>query len=176
VLVEPGGDALFVLTSAPTAGYVYQAWGHVRDDWEPGSDAQLTSLGTSSEAVFSVAPEGFAALYLSLEPDGGSVQPTEALAHVPLTTPPATAPLEILAPQNGATVSTDRVIVQGRVISTPSRLYYRLNDDQAVATPVAGLNFTFTVSGLRLGANTLEVNAIIGNTTVEARLTLFYEP
>jgi hypothetical protein len=175
-LVQPAGEVLFVLASRPEPGRVYQAWGHVRDDWEPDSGEQLTPLGSSRDNVFRVTSAGFASLYLSLEPPGGSAQPTEALARVPLTSPPPAAPLELLSPEDGASVSEDRVIVQGRVGTPLTALSYRLNGGEAVTTPVAGLAFTFTVSGLRPGENTLELSATVGDTPLEARLTLFYTP
>lgn len=176
VLLEPGGDALFVLTSRPAAGRVYQAWGHATDDWEPGSGEPLTPLGTSDRAVFEVSPGGFASLYLSLEPAGGSVQPTEALAHVSLQNPPPRAPLELLTPEDGMSVTTDRVIVSGRLQGTVSTLRYRVNGGEPVTTPVAGTRFSFTASGLRPGENTLEVTARLAGEPLSARVTVVYTP
>ena len=85
VLARPSGGALFVLGKAPPPGQSYQAWGHVGNDWEPGSDEQLTSLEVSNSPVFEVATQKFTALYLSLEPVGGSPQPTYPISRVSLS-------------------------------------------------------------------------------------------
>ncbi|MEM7735251.1 MAG: anti-sigma factor [Deinococcota bacterium] len=65
------GDVLVVLEAAPPRGQVYQAW-------QVALDQESTSLGTASERAF-VVPEGTeigASFALTLEPDGGSNQPT----------------------------------------------------------------------------------------------------
>lgn len=79
VLLLPDGRALFVLREETEPGRTYQAWGH--------TGAQLVSLELSSRPVFEVSYGGFDALYLSLEPAGGSDQPTIALVELALAEP-----------------------------------------------------------------------------------------
>ncbi len=74
VLLLPDGRALFVLREPPAAGRAYQAWGHTGDG--------LASLVVSERPVFEVLGRGFEALYLSLEPKGGSPQPTTPLGRL----------------------------------------------------------------------------------------------
>ena len=76
VLVLPNGRALFVLAQPLPAGETYQAWGH--------REGEQTSLGVFETAVFEVGYTGFEAVGVSLEPTGGSVQPTRPLGKVPL--------------------------------------------------------------------------------------------
>ncbi|MEM6431300.1 MAG: hypothetical protein AAF708_18830 [Deinococcota bacterium] len=70
------GDVLVVLEAAPPRGQVYQAW--QVDPNQTNSDQEATSLGTASERAF-VVPEGTeigASFVLTLEPEGGSSQPS----------------------------------------------------------------------------------------------------
>jgi hypothetical protein len=76
VLLLPDGRTLFVLREPPAAGRAYQAWGHTGDG--------LASLVVSERPVFEVPGRGFEALYLSLEPRGGSPQPTTPLGRLDL--------------------------------------------------------------------------------------------
>ena len=76
VLLLPDGRALFVLREPPSRGNAYQAWGHTGED--------LASLVVSERPVFEVPWQGFDALYLSLEPPGGSPSPTVRLGRVGL--------------------------------------------------------------------------------------------
>ncbi len=76
VLVLPDGRALFVLAQPLPAGETYQAWGH--------QGGKQTSLGVFETAVFEVAYTGFEAVGVSLEPAGGSAQPTRPLGKIPL--------------------------------------------------------------------------------------------
>ena len=175
---RPGADdkVLFVLQSPP-AGRTYQAWGHTSSDWDPDRGETLTSLRTSRDNVFEVDAQGFASLYLSLEPVGGSPQPTEALSKVSLLNPVASAPLEITSPEDGASVSAPTLIVSGVVDPSITGLSYTLNGGAATETTAANNRFSFTVSGLREGRNTLEVRA--ANETgerVTRSVQVFYTP
>lgn len=174
VLLEPEGRALFVLDEAPGRGRAYQAWGHTRDDWEPGSSKQLISLEVSKDNVFDVATQDFAALYLSLEPSQGSPQPTQPLSRVSLGEPaPATA-LEIAGPEEGATLISDSVIVSGSVGDGVTNLSYTLNGGTPVQTSVAANRFTFTATGLQKGANTVEVTAAVDDQQVTDTVTVTF--
>ncbi|MCX7600615.1 MAG: anti-sigma factor [Meiothermus sp.] len=70
------GPCLMVLKEPPPAGKVYQAWGRK-------SGADPVSLGVFSGRVFETNYEGFDFMGVSLEPPGGSPQPTEPLGRVP---------------------------------------------------------------------------------------------
>jgi anti-sigma-K factor RskA len=155
VLVSDG-NALFVLATAPSRGQTYQAWGHTNAEWEPGSTEQLTSLSISGDNVFEVSTEQFVALYLSLEPAGGSPQPTQPLTRVSLRNPIANAPLEITQPANGATVNASSLIVRGVVDNTVTQLSYSVNGGESLETTFGNNRFTFTVS-LSEGENTIMV-------------------
>jgi RNA polymerase sigma-70 factor (ECF subfamily) len=76
VLLLPDGRALFVLREPPARGSAYQAWGHTEND--------LASLTVSERPVFEVQWAGYDSLYLSLEPPGGSVEPTVPLGRTNL--------------------------------------------------------------------------------------------
>ena len=156
VLARPG-DALFVLGKAPPAGQSYQAWGHSSNDWEPGSSERLTSLEVSNSPVFAVATQKFTALYLSLEPLGGSPQPTYPLSRISLSDPVATTPLQLTSPADGAVLGRASVIVTGIVAANITDLSYTLNGEKKQTT-TAGSRFSFTVS-LEPGTNTLSVRA-----------------
>lgn len=174
VLLEPEGRALFVLDQAPARGQAYQAWGHTSSDWEPGSSEQLVSLEVSKDNVFAVATQEFAALYLSLEPSQGSLQPTHPLSRVSLSEPvPATA-LEIADPVDGATLVSDSVIVSGPVGDGVTDLSYTLNGSTPIQTSVAANRFIFTVTGLQKGANTIEVTAAVDDQQVTDAVTVTY--
>lgn len=157
VLVS-GENALFVLASAPVRGGAYQAWGHTNAEWKPGSTEQLTSLQVSNDNIFEISTGQFAALYLSLEPSGGSPQPTQPLTRVSLRNPIATSPLEITQPVNGTTVNSSSIIVSGVVDNTVTLLRYSLNGGESVETTFGNNSFTFTVS-LVEGENTITVEA-----------------
>ena len=172
VLLEPQGRALFVLNSAPGRGHVYQAWGHTDDDWQPGGGEQLVSLAVSRDAVFTVPGGGFAALYLSLEPAGGSPQPTRPLSRVSLAATEPATPLAVVSPADGTALTADTVIVRGAVAEGVTGLQYRLNGGAFTRTGAAGGSFVFTVTGLRAGANTLEVRASFGGRELSEVVTL----
>lgn len=157
VLTRPGGAALFVLGEAPPEGRSYQAWGHTSNDWEPGSEVRLTSLGVSDDPIFEVATGTFAALYVSLEPVGGSPQPTYALSRVSLGEPVVSAPLSVTTPADGSVISGDSVIVTGLVDASVANLSYVLNGTSKQTT-TAGSRFSFTAT-LQRGVNTLIVRA-----------------
>lgn len=70
------GPCLMVLREPPPPGRVYQAWGRKNGE-EP------VSLGVFSGRVFETDYEGFDFMGVSLEPPGGSPQPTEPLGRVP---------------------------------------------------------------------------------------------
>ena len=158
VLTRPDGDALFVLGERPPAGQSYQAWGHTNDDWEPGSSDRLTSLKVSNGSVFEVETQNFAALYLSLEPPGGSPQPTYPISRVSLGEPVATSPLRITSPADGAVLEQPSVIVTGVVAPDITELSYSFNSEQRQTTTAAGSRFSFTLS-LEPGVNTLSIRA-----------------
>jgi anti-sigma-K factor RskA len=151
-------QALFVLANSPARGQAFQAWGHTNANWEPGSTEQLTSLSVSDDNVFEVGTGQFAALYVSLEPSGGSPQPTQPLTRVSLRNPVATSPLEITQPANGTTVNSSSVIISGLVDNTVTVLSYRLNGGESVKTTFANNSFTFTAL-LREGQNTIVIEA-----------------
>lgn len=176
VLLEPEGQALFVLDRAPGRGRAYQAWGHTSDDWEPGSSEQLVSLKVSRDKVFAVTTREFAALYLSLEPARGSSQPTQPLSRLSLGEAAPTAPLEIIRPANGAVVSVASVIVSGSVETGMTGLSYTVNGGRPTQTSVAGQRFFFTVAGLQRGLNTVEVSASFGERVVTETVAITYTP
>lgn len=159
-VLRDDGRAVFVLLDAPPRGAVYQAWGHTSNEWEPGGDERLTSLHVSRTPVFEVETGPFAALYLSVEPRGGSDQPTHPVARVSLLDPVADRPLVIVQPESGA-ATQGSVIVQGVVDSTVASVRYSLNDGAPVDVAVAGSRFVFTLADLRPGLNTVSVSATL---------------
>lgn len=170
LLTRPDGGALFVLGQPPADGRSYQAWGHTNDDWEPGSREQLTSLGVSRDPVFEVETQSYAALYLSLEPAGGSLQPTYPLSRVSLLEPVATSPLSVTSPTDGSIIDQTSVIVTGVVDTNVTELSYVLNGEARQTTTV-GSRFTFTAT-LRRGENTLVVRAKSPEGVAATTLTL----
>ncbi len=76
VLISPRDYALFVLDTPPPAGKSYQAWGRVNDT--------VTSLAISEERLIPIKTDGFERVGVSLEPLGGSPQPTEPLGGIAL--------------------------------------------------------------------------------------------
>lgn len=170
VLRRPDGEALFVLSESPPEGQSYQAWGHTNNDWEPGSRERLTSLEVSDDAIFEVETQAYAALYLSLEPAGGSPQPTFPVSRVSLNEPVASSPLTITAPADGAVIAGDGVIVSGVVAPNVTYLSYVLNGETRQTTTVSN-RFTFTAK-LRRGENLLVVRAQGPMGTVTEALTL----
>ncbi len=171
VLTRPDGDALFVLGQKAPAGQTYQAWGHTNDDWEPGSSDQLTSLTVSDQSVFEIETQNFAALYLSLEPPGGSPQPTYPISRVSFTEPVATSPLRITSPADGAELGRASVIITGVVAPDVAELSYSLNSEPSQTTTAAGSRFSFTLS-LEPGVNTLSVQAVGPQGATTETLTL----
>ena len=159
ILLAPDGEALFVLEEPAPSGRAYQAWGHTSSDWDPERGEALTSLEVSRGAVFEVPAGGFASLYLSLEPAGGSPQPTNPLSKVSLLNPRPEEAVDITSPADGVTLSAESTIVIGEIASNITGLSYRLNGGEAVQTTTANNRFSFTVSGLRAGQNTIEVTA-----------------
>ncbi len=177
VLLTPGGEALFVLADAAPPGRAYQAWGHASSDWNPERGEELTSLLVSQGNVFEVSSSGFASLYLSLEPSGGSPQPTNPLTKVSLLNPVSDVPVEITSPADGASISTNSIIVTGVVDSSITGLSYALNGGEAAQTTFANNRFSFTVSDLEQGRNILEVAAedVHGATRTDT-VTVVYAP
>jgi anti-sigma-K factor RskA len=76
VFVSPRDYALFILDTPPPAGKNYQAWGRANDT--------VTSLAVSDGRLLEVNCEGFQRIGVSLEPPGGSPQPTQPLGGIPL--------------------------------------------------------------------------------------------
>ncbi len=76
VLFLPDGRALFFLTAPPPPGKAYQAWGH--------RNGTRVSLGLTQTQVIEVRWRGFQFVGVSLEPAGGSPEPTEPLGRVPV--------------------------------------------------------------------------------------------
>jgi anti-sigma-K factor RskA len=76
VLVSPRDYALFILDTPPPAGKNYQAWGR--------ANGTITSLAVADGRLIEVNCEGFERIGVSLEPVGGSPQPTEPLGGIPL--------------------------------------------------------------------------------------------
>jgi hypothetical protein len=167
-----GERALFVLADAPGPQRAYQAWGHSATDWEPGGSERLTSLAVSDGPVFEVVTASFAALYLSVEPPGGSDQPTRPLARVSLVAPVSERPITLLQPAPGAAQS-GTVIVRGLVSSAVRDLAYRLNGSEPRPVSLAGSAFTFTLTGLPPGESVLVLTATLRDGgEAEERVTL----
>lgn len=76
VLISPRNYALFVLNTPPPAGKSYQAWGR--------TNGTITSLAITENRLIPVKSEGFERIGVSLEPLGGSPQPTQPLGNIPL--------------------------------------------------------------------------------------------
>ncbi|MER3482685.1 MAG: anti-sigma factor, partial [Meiothermus sp.] len=74
----PDGRCLMILGEAAPKGKVYQAWGR-RAGETP------ISLGTFSGRVFETHYKEFEFVGVSLEPPGGSPQPTQPLGRVPVS-------------------------------------------------------------------------------------------
>jgi anti-sigma-K factor RskA len=74
VLVSPRDYALFILNTPPPAGKNYQVWGRVKDT--------VTSLAVSKDRLLEVNCKGFERVGVSLEPAGGSPQPTKPLGGI----------------------------------------------------------------------------------------------
>ncbi len=70
------GPCLMVLREPPPRGKVYQAWGRKTGE-------NPVSLGIFSGRTFETNYEGFDLMGISLEPPGGSPQPTQPLGRVP---------------------------------------------------------------------------------------------
>lgn len=170
-------DVLFVLNEGAPKGRTYQAWGHTSSDWNPERGETLESLRVSQDGVFEVDGTGFASLYLSLEPAGGSPQPTNPLSKVSLLNPVVTTPLEITTPEDGARVSSPSLIVSGVTEPSVTNLRYTLNGGESVQSTAANNRFSFTVSGLQEGENTVEVRAEAADgTAVTASVQVTYAP
>ena len=177
VLLAPEGEALFVLEEPAPGGRVYQAWGHTSSDWDPERGEALTSLEVSRGAVFEAPAGGFASLYLSLEPAGGSPQPTNPLSKVSLLNPRPEETVSITSPAESAVLTAGSTIVVGEVAGNVTSLSYRVNGGEAVQTTTANNRFSFTVSGLGGGQNTVEVTATTADgETATASVTVTVEP
>ena len=177
VLLASEGEALFVLEQPAPPGRAYQAWGHTSSDWDPQRGEALTSLEVSRGAVFEAPAGGFASLYLSLEPAGGSSQPTNPLSKVSLLNPRPEEAVSITSPAESAVFTAESTIVIGEVASDVTGLSYRVNGGEAVQTSVANNRFSFTVSGLRAGRNTVEVAATTADGgRATASVTVTVEP
>ena len=177
VLLTPDSEALFVLEQSAPPRRTYQAWGHTSSDWDPDRGEALTSLEVSRNAVFEVPAGGFASLYLSLEPAGGSPQPTNPLSKVSLLNPRPEGAVNITSPADGATLSAESTIVVGEVARDVTGLSYRVNGGEAVQTTAANNRFSFTVSGLRAGQNTVQVTATTADGGAETdTVTVTVEP
>lgn len=70
------GPCLMVMREPPPRGKVYQAWGRKHG-------APPVSLGVFTGRVFETNYEGFDLMGISLEPPGGSPEPTQPLGRVP---------------------------------------------------------------------------------------------
>ena len=101
-----------------------------------------------------MSTEGFASLYLSLEPPGGSPQPTDPLSRVPLSTSAAQSVIEVVSPADGAILTVNSTIVRGTIGDDVRELRYRLGDGPLIDAPLSGSRFTF---GLGLKPWTSEV-------------------
>jgi anti-sigma-K factor RskA len=162
-VLRDGEEAVFVLSETAPSGQTYQAWGHTNDDWQPGSSERLTSLGLSSNGVFKISTAGFAALYLSVEPSGGSDQPTQPIARVMLASVGLERTITLLTPKDGAALTSGTTIVRGIVSSGVRELSYRVNDGERIPVAFSNSGFTFTVSHLQTGENKLEIIAKTGD-------------
>ena len=175
VLVAPE-STLFVLGEDAPGDLAYQAWGHTSSDWDPEQGEVLTSLGVFKGNVFEVTSAGFASLYLSLEPTGGSPQPTDPLSKVSLLNPRSSS-VEISSPEPGTTVNSDQVILSGVVNEQTAELSYTLNGGEAGEIPFANNRFTVTVTGLVEGENRLEVTSTNNEGEVSTTsVTVAYAP
>ena len=172
---RPAG-VLFVLSESAPQGRTYQAWGHTSGDWDPAGGEGLTSLLTSQDAVFEVEAGGFSSLYLSLEPVGGSPQPTNPLSKVSLLNPVADVPIEITTPEEGSATSSDSLIVSGVIDPSLTGLRYTLNGGEPTRVTAANNRFSFTVSGLVAGRNTVRVFADQADREVSASVRATYTP
>lgn len=76
VLLLPDDRSLFVLSDPPPRGETYQVWGD--------GNGEIISLGTFDRPVFEVDASGYGGLAVSLEPDGGSPEPTHLLGETEL--------------------------------------------------------------------------------------------
>ena len=175
-LLTPEGRALFVLTEDAPANRTYQAWGHTSGDWDPEGGETLTSLLVSQSKVFEVEGANFASLYLSLEPSGGSPQPTQPLSKVSLIKARPSALLELSLPKAGAELTTNRVIVSGSVRGDVSSLSYSLNGSPATEVSFANNRFNFTVNDLVVGQNVIELRAASAAGRFSESVTVTYEP
>ncbi|MEX2534408.1 MAG: anti-sigma factor [Trueperaceae bacterium] len=79
VLLLPNGRTLFVLSDSPARGNSYQAWGRRGDE--------IVSLGVFNRPVFETTTTGYEAIGVSLEPRGGSPEPTHTLGRAELPGP-----------------------------------------------------------------------------------------
>ena len=85
--------------------------------------------------------------------------------------------VDITSPADGATLATESTIVIGEVMGNVTGLSYRVNGGEAVQTTAANSRFSFTVSGLRAGQNTVEVTATTADSeTATATVTVTVEP
>lgn len=75
VLTLSDGRALFVMRERPPGGSSYQAWGQ--------RGGERVSLGVSDGSLLAVPYTGFDTIGVSLEPRGGSPQPSRPLGRVP---------------------------------------------------------------------------------------------
>lgn len=75
VLFALDGSALVVMRHPAPPNRSYQAWGLAGD--------RVESLGVLDRTALRVTTEGFDVIAVSLEPEGGSPQPTEVLGGVP---------------------------------------------------------------------------------------------
>lgn len=75
VLTLSDGRALFVMRKPPSGGSSYQAWGR--------KGSERVSLGVSDSSLLEVPYTGFDTIGVSLEPRGGSREPSRTLGRVP---------------------------------------------------------------------------------------------
>jgi anti-sigma-K factor RskA len=158
-VLKASDEAVFVLSETAPSGQTYQAWGHTNDDWQPGSNERLTSLGLSNNGVFKISTAGFAALYLSVEPSGGSDQPTQPIARVMLASVGLEQTITLLTPEDHATLTNNTTIVRGELSSGVRGLSYRVNGGEEIPVAISNSSFTFTVSSFQTGENRLELIA-----------------
>ena len=77
-LVRIDGTALVVLPAAAPAGKTFQIWGIGKNE---AGIRTITAIGQTQGQAVQVSWQGYGALWLSLEPAGGSPQPTRTLGR-----------------------------------------------------------------------------------------------
>lgn len=78
VLVRPDGRTLIEMTTALPAGKIFQAWGVTG----PANRRVATALKQSDQQIIEVDRQQYPILWISIEPSGGSPQPTLKVGRV----------------------------------------------------------------------------------------------